>query len=167
MGDISLFEIANSIKLFEEKLAMNGGEISEQDDVLLEQIKTDLQTKTTNVKAWLYKLEGDIETLQSIASKYNEEAERITSKLEKFQSYIIDCMDLMDAVEIGDVDKIKIRKPSQVLEIINEDDLPIEFFESKTVTTTKILKDEIKKALKEGKNIPGAKLSLGKRSLIY
>ena len=167
MGDISLFEIANSIKLFEEKLAVNGGEISEQDDVLLEQIKTDLQTKTTNVKAWLYKLEGDIETLQSIASKYNEEAERITSKLEKFQSYIIDCMDLMDAVEIGDVDKIKIRKPSQVLEIINEDDLPIEFFESKTVNTTKILKDEIKKAIKEGKNIPGAKLSFGKRSLIY
>jgi hypothetical protein len=167
MGDISLFEIANSIKLFEEKLAQNAGEISEQDDALIEQIKSDLQTKTTNVKAWLYKLEGDIETLQAIARKYNAEAERVSSKLEKFQAYIIDCMDRMESVEIGGADKIKIRKPSQVLEIINEDDLPIEFFESKTVTTTRVLKEEIKKAIKAGKDIPGAKLSFGKRSLIY
>jgi hypothetical protein len=167
MANNSLIAIANSVQSFEDRIAKNEGEITEADEALLEQIKSDLQEKTTGVKAWLYKMQGDAETLLSIAKRYNDEANRVNKKLEKFEEYIIACMDKMEVIEIGGADKIKIKKPSQIIEIVNEDEIPLEYFETRTKTETIILKQQIKDALKEGKQIAGAKLSFGKRSLKY
>ena len=158
--------ISNDFKELLIQIENSDGEISDEIDKAMEQLSLQLQTKTDGVAAWIRTLENQIKICDNEILRIKEFKDAYINQLDKFKAYVVMCMDRLGEVKLlGDTSQLAIRKPAKVVHIENEDDIPLEFIKTQTITKTSIDKVALKQALKGGEKIPGAKLANGLRKL--
>lgn len=155
----SLYSLASELKTILDDLADSGGEFSENQERALLTASGLIKEKTDAVCSWV-KSQEDLLTLVSIRMKeLSEIKQRIDARLNQFDKYTLNCMALMNTQKIeGEFYAIKKRKPSQVVIIEDESLIPIDFVKIPE-PKPEIMKSEIAKALKEKKEVPGARLA--------
>lgn len=159
--DMSLFKIENEIRDILDGLSEENSEAS------LISLTNALIAKTDQVAHFRESLVNYHDLLNGKVLELKNRQVEIINKIEKFDQYILNCMSIHGKEEYtGEFCKIKKRKPSQVVEILDEKLIPIDFIKIPEVKPM-IMKAEISKAIKNGELVEGAKLVDGKISLTY
>jgi len=163
----SLYNIADEFQQLDDMLDATGGEITteyEQHVAMLEQLLTN---KVDGCCGYIQRLDDLVESAKNRKRELDEFIERITNKRENFEHYVKLCMTKTGRESfVGELFEIKTRKPTPVLEIVDESKVPLEFTE--TVTSVKIDKMGLKKAIASGRmNIDGVRLVDGKQSVTF
>lgn len=157
---LSLWSIADEMNALDELLAMEGGEITEEYEVLEQEVIGMLRLKTDSVIGYIEYLKNNVDVAKDKIAGLNDFKKVTENKLKRFEQMVRDCFDKMEIESFkGDFKEIKRRKPVDIVVIDDENEIPMEF--QVVETSVKIKKAEIKKALKNGEKVPGAYLKKG------
>lgn len=166
MSEKSLYHISSNLINLHQELEKNCGELTEENESLLEQLSIELKTKTDGVIDYVKSQENFIEAIDKRLKELQELKRTSKNKLDNFNKYVVNCMDLLDEKKLqGSYGSISVRKPTVVVEIVNEDDIAPEYLNVKKVVT--INKTAIKKDLQAEKKVNGAKLTTGQRKASF
>lgn len=166
--ELTLYSITSELKQIEIMLQESGGEITEDLEEALNYISDNLTTKTDNMVGFVRSQEDFVGLIDSRIDELKDLKTKTQKGLQKLNDYILGCMDNLGEVKIeGQFNSMSIRKPTQVVDIYDEDELPLEYLKKKVVETMTIDKVQIKKDIKSGKEIPGAKLVSGNRKVTF
>lgn len=162
----SLFIISQQFRaLLENNYDRDDLSETEQKEII-ESITNELKTKTDSVASYARKLKLDIENAKTEHDRIKKILEHRKAKAERFNDYVLMCMDIMQESSVeGKTDKIVVKKPSKVVNIIDENKIPSQYIIENT--SFKIDKLKIKEMLKNGHIVEGAKLDDGKRSVRF
>jgi len=123
--------------------------------------------KTDNMVEFRRSLENHIELLSQYLSEIKLRKDRIEKKIEQIDDYVLTVMSINDRDEfVGNLTKIKKRKPSLSVDVYDRKLIPLEFIKTPPPEPY-VMKAEILKLLKQGEVIQGARLQEGKPSLKY
>jgi hypothetical protein len=158
MEKMSLFKISNEIEMVMNSVSQNQGEITDLDEQKLLELQTALKTKTDGVVEWVKYQESIILLAKNRIEELKELIDSKENALERFNQYVAKCLDhmVMNKIE-GELSTITKRKTAMVVEIYDETELPIEYIKIPEPKPS-IQKSEIAKDLKNGKEVPGARL---------
>ena len=163
---MSLYEITKESKELLDQVMELGGEITESQESRMESIDKMLKEKASNVCEYRKSLTDMQNAVEQRIDDLKISNKIIQNKIDRLDSYVLGCMETSKITSIeSEIWSIKLRKPSEIVVITDEDKIPLEFLKTKTETT--IDKAEIKKRLKNKEVIEGAELGLGKVSVIY
>lgn len=164
-NDLSLYGITTELDAFGELLEMDEGEITEETEALLQSIEHTLATKTDGVVGYIQK-EEDLAKLATEKIKALQDFKKAKqNKVQRFKDYVKECLARTNRDKfIGTLNSIKLRKPSQVVIINDEDAIDPQYLITETITT--IDKKKVKDDLKRGVLVKGAELIDGKVSII-
>ena len=162
----SLFKIASELIELDERMVESGGELTDDIECDLALVTTALVEKTDGVVEYAKYNDSAIKAVSDRIKELTEIKKKLEKKQERFNDYVLICMDKLNTEELnGDIHKIKIRKPVKVVNITNEDLIPIEYI--KTETIIKIDKNKLKADLKKGESVHGAELTDGVRKAMF
>jgi hypothetical protein len=164
---LTLYDITDDIVKVFDAVTEREGEVTPELDAALQKAEALLLEKAHRCAGYRESLEDAITRIESRIEELEALKMRFKSKLESFDDYVTTCLRKLPEQEIkGDLVTIKLRKPAKQVEIYDEALIPLEFVkipEPKAV----IQKAEIAKALKDGVDVPGARLVDGKQSVTY
>jgi|GEM_PF-425743 len=167
-NEMTLYGISAELNDIFRDIAENGGELTELNEDRLTELKTVLKDKTDNVVAWARKQDNFVQAIDERVKELMELRAKVSASSDKFNAYILTCMDILGEVKIeGDFDKVQIDKPRQICVIEDESKIPIEYVSTQTKTISKVDKGAILKALKNGEEIPGARIGSGTRKVKF
>ena len=128
-------------------------------------LEGDIQVKAEGLLAYVANLSTDVHAIEYEITRLKQRKDIIQNRQESLRDY------LRFNMEASGIDKITcplftitLRKATDVTVIESEDLIPDMFKEE--VVTTKIDKMAIKRHLKDGMDVPGARLEPGKRGLM-
>ena len=152
---MKLYEITENIKKLDEMLNLE--EIDEQTfNDTKESIKIELQEKSGNIAKYINELNRNVEMVDIEIKRLQEIKKQRTKIIESIENYIkINMLEMGEKKIETNFGTFNIRK-SKSVEIEDITVIPSEF--KKTTIEEKADKIEIKKALKSGKIIKGAKI---------
>lgn len=154
----SLYQISSEMDQLLEAVATADGEITPEIEAQIAQVNTALVEKTDGIVSWVNYNEDLIELAQKRIKDLQEFILRTNAKLGNFDKYVNACLQRVGTNKIeGKLYSIVKRKPSQVVNIFDETLIPMDFINIPEPKPT-VQKAEIAKALKAGKEVPGAKL---------
>lgn len=162
MGN-SLYEITNALQVLQEK---DIDEMTDEEKLELEEkLKELLISKSGSVIKFIQNVQSNIDALKNEEQRLKSVRQYLENKQEKFEEYVIKCMDKIEAKEIiTDSGILRTRNNPLSVEIINEDLIPNKY--KKQVIETKIDKNAIKDDFKTtGEMIDGIKYVTDKKSL--
>ena len=147
------------MELLEQGINAETGEMTDNTNKLVtwnEELTKDLKEKSSNVIAVVRNQELTIEAIDNEIKRLKAMKDGIENRLDKFKIYIKNAM-LTNGIEKIDTNlgSIKFTKSTST-EIYDESLIDKKFIE--TVITEKISKEKIKKALKAGEEVQGARL---------
>lgn len=145
----SLFDLSQELQLIlsEEKT----------DQELIQVVQELLVSKIDSVASFRQSIDDQMDRIDSAIKQLKERKEFYGKKSERFDSYVLACLNVSDKKSLnGDVYKISKRK-SQSVEIYDEDNIPLDFIKIPEAKP-QIMKAEISKALKAGEIIEGARI---------
>ena len=152
----SLWKISSEIFELEEQIIENGGELNEENEDIMSKMKELLDDKADSCINYIEYQESMIKLAKEKKAEIDTYIKSAKGRLERFNEYIINCFTRMDISSIEtDLMILKVRKPSKIVHIFNEDTIPLDFVECSN--TIKIDKVALKKALKSG-DIDGCEL---------
>jgi hypothetical protein len=162
---LTLYKMTDDMRALEELL---DGDLDGQEDAaakLQTEITCMLQTKIDNVVYFNEYMEDTIEAVEKRLGQLKALKATLENKQTSFHGYILACMEKLEAQELrGEIKKVMVKKPSKRVEIESIDSLPVEFLRT-VPSTVEPIKTEISKALKAGKEVPGARLVDGPTTL--
>lgn len=162
----TLFEITQEIEALDELLIQDHGEVTDELEALTLFISDLLTHKTDNCVEFVKTIESEIMAAKERIKELKNFVDSRTAQIEKFSDYIKMCMDKSGKKKfVGTFFSIKVRKPVKSVHIENEELISDDFKEE--ITTTKILKADIKKVLSRGELVSGASLVSGKESVTF
>lgn len=164
---LTVYDIATEIRALNELIEMDAGEITEAHEELMTQVYDLCASKTDNVCAWVKHQEDQIDLADKKIKELQEFKKFRNNAIERVKNYAGDALQHAGTKKFrGEIYEIVERAPVPVLEILNEDDVPVEF--TTVETAIKIDKTALKKAVKEGKvDHPSIGLIPGKRSIQF
>ena len=167
MTDLSLYNIAEEQEAITALLEMDGGEITEDHDALIEQVEQMIAHKTDRVVGFYNFLTDEIDNAKKRKDEIATFIKVREAAQERLKDYVGSCMEKLESdCFTGKFFEIKKRKPSKVLHINHEDLVPAEF--TTVETTVKINKAELKKAIKDGTvTVEGIELVDGEKSIQF
>ena len=156
----ALYEIANDILELKDS-GMSPDDIADT----LEAMEMDFEDKTESTIALIKQMEAESEMFEAESAKLKAESERLKRSSEKLKEYIRCEMVRLekDKFKAG-VHSITIRKPMQKLSVINDKDIPRNWFDVDVVE--KLDKKALLKALKNGEQVKGVEIGYTEPSLI-
>ncbi len=166
MNELTLYGISKEMIAMEELWEMaideETGEI--KDSALLEElqqgIETTLKEKSADIVKYYKNRDSLIESIDKEIKRLQELKKIGEKKQDSFKNYIKMCMEKMGVKKIETSNgNISLRKTPESVELIDEEIIPEKF--KTTVQLEKISKTDIKKALQEGEEVPGATLKRG------
>lgn len=158
----SLYQISTEMDQLLEAVASAEGELTPELEAQIAQVNTALVEKTDGIVAWVNYNEDLIELAQKRIKELQEFIQRTNTKLGNFDKYVDNCLQKVGASKIeGKLYSIVKRKPSQVVNVFDETLIPMDFINIPEPKPT-VQKVEIAKALKAGKEVPGARLEESK-----
>ena len=163
MSNLSLYNITNSfITLFEkaENEELTQEEIQEQGN----ELALALRNKSTSIIGYVRNLDLTSEAIKNEIDRLTIMKKAIDNKNTKFKEYVKENMERLDLPKIDtELGTLSIAKNPASVEIFDETLIADEYKKEKV--TVSIDKTSIKNALKEGKNVQGARLVEDKTSL--
>lgn len=163
MNNLSLYNITNSfITLFEkaENEELTQEEIQEQGN----ELALALKNKSTSIIGYVRNLDLTSEAIKNEIDRLTIMKKAIDNKNTKFKEYVKENMEKLDLQKIDtELGTLSIAKNPASVEIFDETLIADEYKKEKV--TVSIDKTSIKNALKEGKNVQGARLVEDKTSL--
>jgi len=161
---LSLFGITEEMRAMNDLLEIDGGEIEDAHEELIEYVEKLLTTKADGIIGFIGYLESEIVRAKTRQSEIGEFISRAENKIESIKKYSMSCMERLDVAEInGEFDRLVIPKPRKIVFIEDKNKLPPHLLRIKQVIEPD--KKAIKKELESGKEITGARLAEGKKSL--
>jgi hypothetical protein len=158
MEELSFFEIEMELKNSLDLIMQSSGEITEENGKNLERLNELLISKVDGVYSYRQSMQELRDVMKSRANGYLERVEQLDNAMERFDEYVNNCLSIRGVDEVsGMIAKIKKRKPSKVVKIIDETKIPIEFIKIPEVKP-QVMKKEIADALKSGTSVEGAEL---------
>lgn len=130
----------------------------------LESIQGEILDKGKNVAAYFQNLEAAAEALKAAEARIADRRKAIESRAEWLKEYLRSNMERCGISKIECPEfVVTLGKPRDVCEIVNEDDLPDDYVKTKiTKSPDKAL---ILKAMKDGYDVPGARIGKSKSPL--
>lgn len=149
MNNLSLYDITNAFPTL-----MELEEMTEEDKAKVEEELTLLlQQKSQNTIGYVRNIELTIEAMKNEEKRISEQRKTLESRLTKFKEYVKECMEKGGFTKVEtEIGSLTIAKNPLSVEIINENEIPIEF--KQEVITTKIDKTAIKEHFKSTGEIP-------------
>lgn len=131
----------------------------------LESIEGAFEEKGSNIVAVVNTLQADVDAISNEIKRLQDRKKTIVNNQERMKEYLRYNMEQSGITKINHpLFNISIGKPSVIVEVTDSDLIPDEFVKIETkITPDKVA---IKKALKDGVEIEGAKLSEGKSRLL-
>lgn len=166
MNELTLYGISKEMIAMEELWEMaideETGEV--KDAALLEElqqgIETTLMEKSADIVKYYKNRDSLIESIDKEIKRLQELKKIGEKKQDSFKNYIKMCMEKMGVKKIETSNgNISLRKTPESVELIDEEIIPEKF--KTTIQLEKISKTDIKKALQEGEEVPGATLKRG------
>lgn len=155
-----LYDIANDYA----KL-MDSGMAPELIADTIDGMEGELTDKVEQLLAICKNEQGYSECLRNEAKSLLERASTIDNKILSIKAYIANSLETAKITSIrAGLHQVTVRAPSRIVDITDASLLPVQFVEYETVI--KADKLAIKHQLEAGNDVPGAKISLGKKSLI-
>ena len=128
MTDLSLYNIAEEQEAITALLEMDGGEITEDHDALIEQVEQMIAHKTDRVVGFYNFLTDEIDNAKKRKDEIATFIKVREVAQERLKDYVGSCMEKLKAEAFhGKFYEIKERRPSKVLHINHEDLVPPEF----------------------------------------
>ena len=156
---MKLYKIANEFKEVENITYMPEEVIRDT----LEGIEGEFKEKALAVTAFIKNEDLDLVALKAHKKEIDEKIKAISNRSESIKEYLRFNMEKCGITKIeSPFFNITLGKPFEVVDIVDMDALPEKFIKT-TVAPDKIA---IKKELKEGADISGAKMSTGKSRLL-
>ena len=166
MKNLSLYGIAEEEEAILGLLEMDQGEISEEHEKLKEEIETLIKNKTDSIVGFHQRLGDEIANAKERIKEIQEFVHSRENAMKRLCDYAGSyLMQTGTQGIVGDIFEIRLRKPSKVLKITNEELVPLEYTESETVV--KIDKKGLKAAIKGGEIIKGIYLADGAQSISF
>lgn len=162
MGN-SLYEITNALQVLQER---DIDEMSEEEKIELQKgLEELLLKKSGSVIQFMQNIQSNIDALKNEEQRLKSVRQYLENRQEKFQDYVMSCMNKIEAKEIiTDSGILKIRNNPLSVEILDEDLIPNKF--KKQVVETKIDKNAIKDEFKKtGEMLDGVRYITDKKSL--
>jgi hypothetical protein len=120
-------------------------------------IKTDFDSKAINVGSFVKNLESNIKAMRDAESSIANRRKILQNKIDSIKEYLKTNMEKCGITHIhSPYFDIKLKKNPQSLQLLNEVNIPMEYFEK--VTITHLDKAKIKEDLKQGIKINGCSL---------
>ena len=152
MNNLSLYNITNQFVELMDK-AQDGELTEEEYNQLGEELAMELQNKSANIIGYIKNSESLINAIKDEEIRLEEMRKTGEKKLEKFKTYVLENMNKLGIIEIPtELGSLKVAKNPMSVEIINEDEIPIEF--KKEVVRTSVDKTAIKEHFKSTGEIP-------------
>lgn len=155
-----LYELTNDLKAIESE------DFDEQTlKDTLEAVEGEFNDKALSIAKLVENLNGDTSTIDAEIKRLQARKTVITNKQKQLREYLLFNMQESGITKIDcPLFKISLRKGVEKVVIDNEMQIPDEF--AKVEVVTKIDKNEVKKQLKAGTEIPGARLERGETTLL-
>lgn len=155
----SLYNIAEELQKILDDLADQGGEFEGNQEAALLTATGLLSEKTDSCVGWYQSQEDLISLITHRINELNGMKKKIQTRLENFEGYVVHVLGLLkkDKLE-GELYSVKRRKPTKVVIIDDETQIPMDYINIPQPKPT-IMNSEIAKDLKAGKEIPGARLA--------
>lgn len=159
----ALYELAAEYRAALEELL----ELDWPDEVVrdtLEGLRGDLETKATNVAAFVRNLEATAAAIHEAEEKMSTRRRAIEARAERIRAYLLAHMQACGITKIEcPWFVIARRKNPPSVEIVDEAALPLAFLAQPPPPPPKPDKRAILEALKRGEDVPGARLAQGER----
>lgn len=130
----------------------------------LESLTLEIEDKGRNVAAYTQNLEASINAMKEAEKRMADRRKALERKAEWMKNYLRSNMERCGITKIECPEfKVTLGKPSQVCEVFSEEDLPEDYIVTKVTKSPD--KKLIMQALKDGFDVPGAKIGEGKPRL--
>ncbi len=160
-----LYELTEQMKGL-QKLIDDGDMSSDDLADTIEGIEGDLQSKGKDVLLFMANLAGDIAAFDSEIKRMTARKKTMQKNHDWLKWYLRTNMAECGITKIeSPVFTATLRKPTKIVEVLNEDEIPVEY-QTMIPASWKINKVQILKDLKTGKEIPGVKLGEGKAGIL-
>lgn len=131
-----------------------------------EEVLTRATTKVDGVAGYFHFLEDTVDNFKGRRDELNQAIGVLENKLDKYLEYVKFCMETKQTGELrGTFYKIVIPKARKIVQIVNQNELPLEYM--RVTKTIEPKKKEIGEALKAGVLISGAKLIDGETTVQF
>ena len=148
--NLALFGIAQELTALNDLIAQDGGEITPEIEALQKEVFDIMENKTDNFVGFITMMESEIVAADSRIDALKAFKTSRKNAIERSKLYAADCLRTADKTSFrGPMSEIKMRKPTKVLNIIDEDKVPIKFLEM-IPATTKVKNADLLKAVKNG-----------------
>lgn len=152
----SLFHINQELLQIFEALEESGGEVTPELQEALTIGRHELAVKAENYIHFLKNLEADLAKAKAYKEQIAAYEKRKQNTIDRLKGLLLDAVKSHGEIEAG-IFTIKTRK-SESITITDANLVPMEFTTIVPESLT-ISKERIKKAIKEGKEVPGAELT--------
>tara|TARA_R110000850_G_scaffold269444_1_gene401625 strand:- start:317 stop:799 length:483 start_codon:yes stop_codon:yes gene_type:complete len=158
---MQLYKMTSDIKKLHDMDDLDPDTLADTLDGML----VEFEEKGIAIMALSANWQADINAVSSEIERLTNIKKSMTAKTDKLKDYLRFNMEHSGVSKISsELFTASLRKPSDIVSIVDMDMLPDEFVSIKT--SIQADKVAIKKALKEGVDVPGAKLEKGKSSLL-
>lgn len=152
-----LYELVQALEEFEFVIDPETGEIMNGDE--LDALQLEKYEKVENIALYVKNLDADALAFGNEEKAFAERRRTAQRKAQWLREYLDRCLD----GEIFESEKARITfRKSEAVDVVNVDAIPAEFMEVKKAPR----KAEIKKALKDGADVPGAVLVTRRNMMI-
>lgn len=163
MSNLSLYEISNEYRRMVEALM----ETQEDAQAIADTVEGEswpLQVKAQNVAYAIRNLEASAEAIKQAEQQMAERRKRIEKRAEAIRNYLKNCMELAGVQKIDCPHfTLSIAKNPASVEIYEEALIPVNLMKMPEPPPPAPDKAAIKLALRDGVNVPGARLTHGTR----
>lgn len=164
MANRNLIQIAQDSAALEELLQETGGELTETVENFLAEVEKNVATKADSYYSVMDHLSSVGERYRKRAQAYTSAAKSAESVVDRMKERIKTAMQIMGTEEVqGETIRFKLQNSPASLVIADSTVIPQEY----TVVEVKPDTTKIKSALKDGFEVPGAKLEQGKTLRSY
>jgi hypothetical protein len=166
MTSITLYELSQTYR--EALDVLTDPELDLPNEVIadtLEGLQGSLEDKAVNVAKFFKNLEATADSIKQAEVRMSARRKAIENRVASLKTYLKESMEACGITKIESPwFALSIAKNPAAVDITDEDSLPDDFVE--IVTTRKIDKTAIKKAIESGAEVPGALLTRGTRLAI-
>lgn len=164
--DLTLYGISDELRALDDMLDSTGGEINEEWEAKQAQLLALLEKKVDGVVGYIQKLEDLCALAREQKKRLDAFINSKENRIDNFKEYVRRCMTMTGKTEFeGVLCKIDTIQGRESLEIDPgaEDHLPMELLDTKVFAK----KDELKRAIKAGKEFQGVRIVRGEPSIRF
>ena len=161
---MNLYEMSRELEVINDQIITADGEITPDLESRLDAVSLDFRAKSHGIAKWTLELTGTSELIDMEIARLHKKKRAAENLRTRLMEYVKSCMETADVqkIELPTV-TIRIQKNPASVEVVDETKLPASYIRIKQVT--EVDKKAILSALKNGDDIPGARLIDNKTQL--